>query len=193
MAAMFGGAMYASARFSCKARATATAASNDEDPFSTHRAAARASRCRLRAWRLASGRPDDGALVFPGIDGRTGTREAWKSWTRRTWAEAWKAASTGRGERTPRVYDLRHSFVSLLLAEGRAIHYVAAQACHDAQFTLSTFGHLLAEYADGDRIDAEEEIAGGAVSDAGVVWSFSCVNSSASGVLSRTLCDRTSA
>lgn len=112
----------------------------------------------LRAWRLASGRPDDGALVFPGIDERTVTREAWKSWTRRTWAEAWKAANTGRVERTPRVYDLRHSFVSLLLAEGRAIHYVAAQAGHDAQLTLSTYGHLLAEYADAGQINAESEI-----------------------------------
>jgi hypothetical protein len=49
--------------------------------------------------------------------------------------------------------------VSLLLAEGRAIHYVAAQAGHDPQLTLSTYGHLLAEYADADRIDAEEESA----------------------------------
>lgn len=97
----------------------------------------------LREWRLASGRPDDAALVFPGIDGRTVTREAWKSWTRRTWADAWKAV--GGAARTSRVYDLRHSFVSLLLAEGRAIHYVAAQAGHDAQLTLSTYGHLLAE------------------------------------------------
>jgi integrase len=135
----------------------------------------------LKAWRLASGRPDDDALVFPGIEGRTVTREAWKSWTRRAWASAWKnaadaaarAATTEPGseagvraaraagldcERVPRVYDLRHSYVSLLLAEGRAIHYVAEQAGHDPQLTLSTYGHLLAEYADGDRIDAEEEI-----------------------------------
>lgn len=111
----------------------------------------------LREWRLASGRPSDDALIFPGVDGRTVTREAWKSWTRRTWADAWRAA---RGaERTPRVYDLRHSYVSLLLAEGRTIHYVATQAGHDAQLTLSTYGHLLAEYADADRIDAEREIA----------------------------------
>lgn len=48
--------------------------------------------------------------------------------------------------------------MSLLLAEGRAIHYVATQAGHDAQLTLSTYGHLLAEYADADRIDAEQEI-----------------------------------
>lgn len=136
----------------------------------------------LKAWRLASGRPDDDALVFPGVEGRTVTREAWKSWTRRTWTSAWKyaadAAARAAGkdpgtdagaraaraagldrERVPRVYDLRHSYVSLLLAEGRAIHYVAQQAGHDPQLTLSTYGHLLAEYADGDRIDAEEEIA----------------------------------
>ena len=113
----------------------------------------------LREWRLASGRPDDDALIFPGVDGRTVTREAWKSWTRRAWAEAWKRAHPEGSERTPRVYDLRHSYVSLLLAEGRAIHYVAAQAGHDPQLTLSTYGHLLAEYTDADRIDAEEEIA----------------------------------
>jgi integrase len=113
----------------------------------------------LREWRLASGRPDDDALIFPGVDGRTVTREAWKSWTRRAWAEAWKEAHPEGSERAPRVYDLRHSYVSLLLAEGRAIHYVAAQAGHDPQLTLSTYGHLLAEYTDADRIDAEEEIA----------------------------------
>jgi integrase len=62
-------------------------------------------------------------------------------------------------ERVPRVYDLRHSYVSLLLAEGRTIHYVAAQAGHDPQLTLSTYGQLLAEYADAGTINAEAEIA----------------------------------
>ncbi|MFL5816881.1 MAG: tyrosine-type recombinase/integrase [Conexibacter sp.] len=118
----------------------------------------------LREWRLASGRPDDDTLIFPGINGRTVTREAWKSWTRRTWADAWRAAQPA-GPRTPRVYDLRHSYVSLLLAEGRTIHYVATQAGHDAQLTLSTYGHLLAEYADADRIDAEREISRARVRD----------------------------
>jgi integrase len=136
----------------------------------------------LKAWRLASGRPDDDTLVFPGIEERTVTREAWKSWTRRTWVSAWRDAADAAArtagkepgteagtraahaadlyrERVPRVYDLRHSYVSLLLAEGRAIHYVAVQAGHDPQLTLSTYGHLLAEYAEGERIDAEREIA----------------------------------
>jgi integrase len=61
-------------------------------------------------------------------------------------------------ERAARVYDLRHFYVSLLLAEGRAIHYVATQAGHDPQLTLPTYGHLLAEYVDADRINAEKEI-----------------------------------
>ena len=59
----------------------------------------------------------------------------------------------------PRPYDLRHSFASLLLAEGRTVHYVAAQLGHSPVLTLSTYGHLIAEYADGGPIDAEAEVA----------------------------------
>jgi integrase len=112
----------------------------------------------LKEWRLASGRPAHDALVFPGVGEHTVTREAWKSWTRRTWANAWDAGNPD-DTRVPRVYSLRHSFVSLLLAEGRTIHYVATQAGHDPQLTLSTYGHLLAEYAEAKRIDAEQEIS----------------------------------
>jgi integrase len=59
----------------------------------------------------------------------------------------------------PRPYDLRHSFASLLLAEGRTVHYVAAQLGHSPVLTLNTYGHVMAEYADAGRIDAEAEIA----------------------------------
>ena len=51
----------------------------------------------------------------------------------------------------PRPYDLRHSFASLLLAEGRTVHYVAAQLGDSQTLTLSTYGHLIAEYADAGR------------------------------------------
>jgi integrase len=37
-----------------------------------------------------------------------------------------------------RPYDLRHSFASLLLHEGRSVIYVARQLGHDARLTLST-------------------------------------------------------
>lgn len=48
---------------------------------------------------------------------------------------------------------------NLLLAEGRSVHYVARQLGHSPALTLSTYGHLFAEYEHADRIDAESEIA----------------------------------
>ena len=60
---------------------------------------------------------------------------------------------------SPRPYDLRHSFASLLLAEGGSIHYVARRLGHSPALTLSTYGHLFAEYEHADRIDAAAEIA----------------------------------
>lgn len=38
------------------------------------------------------------------------------------------------------------------------MHYVARQLGHSPALTLSTYGHLVAEYEDAERIDAEQEI-----------------------------------
>ena len=57
-----------------------------------------------------------------------------------------------------RPYDLRHSFASLLLAEGRTVHYVAKQLGHSALMTLNTYGHVIDELDEAPRIDAEAEI-----------------------------------
>jgi hypothetical protein len=38
------------------------------------------------------------------------------------------------------------------------VHYVAGQFGHGAEQTLRTYGHVIAEYEDGLRIDAEMEI-----------------------------------
>jgi hypothetical protein len=59
----------------------------------------------------------------------------------------------------PRPYDLRHSFASLLLAEGRQPLYVARQMGHSLAVLLSTYAHLIDEYSEGEPIDAEAEIA----------------------------------
>ncbi len=61
----------------------------------------------------------------------------------------------------PAVVHRRHGFflAGARLAEGRTIHYVAAQLGHSPALTLSTYGHVLAEFAEADRIDAEAEIA----------------------------------
>jgi integrase len=122
----------------------------------------------LKAWRaLTGGRGRQ--LVFPitGGDPVTGalTRDAWNDWRSHIWIPT-------RGQVVdfnPRPYDLRHSFASLLLAEGRTVHYVAEQLGHDASQTLSTYGHLIAEYADSHNIDAETEIR--TARDSAQAWS----------------------
>lgn len=58
----------------------------------------------------------------------------------------------------PLPYDMRHSFASLLLAEGRTVHYVAAQLGHSPTLTLTVYGHLFSEFEGAARIDAEAEI-----------------------------------
>lgn len=104
---------------------------------------------------MASGRPNDDALVFPALDGRAWTKDDWDVFRANGWKTACKRAQLVPA---PRPYDLRHSFASLLLAEGRTVHYVAAQLGHSPVLTLSTYGHLIAEYAEAAQIDAEREI-----------------------------------
>lgn len=126
----------------------------------------------LREWRMRCGRPDDEALVFPSPEGRPWTQEAYKSWVRKGFDRAAAAAGIGRrpqekppnGRRrtkrrsTARPYDLRHSFASLLLHEGRSVIYVARQLGHGAQLTLSTYGHVIDELEDAPHQDAETTI-----------------------------------
>jgi len=64
------------------------------------------------------------------------------------------AAGLARG----RPYDLRHSFASLLLHEGRDVIYVARQLGHGAELTLRTYGHVIEELEDSPQLPAEEAI-----------------------------------
>lgn len=54
-----------------------------------------------------------------------------------------------------RPYNLRHSFASLLLHEGRSVIYVARQLGHDARLTLTRYGHVIEELDDTPLIEAE--------------------------------------
>lgn len=118
----------------------------------------------LAELRLAAGRPTDDVLVLAPTgepaadahpDAEAWTKTDWQVWRARRWDKACRLAGMPR---SPRPYDLRHSFASLLLAEGRSVHYVARRLGHAPALTLSTYGHLFAEYEDADRIDAEREI-----------------------------------
>src|SRR5204863_3022387 len=80
--------------------------------------------------------------------------EDWRNWRHRAWARATQAV----GLAGVRPYDLRHSFASLLLHEGRSVMYVARQLGHDGQMTLSTYGHVIDELDDSPQIAAEDAI-----------------------------------
>ena len=55
-------------------------------------------------------------------------------------------------------YDLRHSFVSLLIAEGRSILEVARQAGHSPTMTLNVYGHVFDEFDPTERMPAAHRI-----------------------------------
>ena len=107
----------------------------------------------LREWRLASGRPHGSALVFPRRDGEPWRSTDYRNWRRRVFGPAAEVA----GQPKLRPYDLRHSFVSLLIAEGDSIVEIACQAGHSPMMSLNVYGHALEEFS-GKRVDAGEAI-----------------------------------
>lgn len=109
----------------------------------------------LRSWRMAAGRPGDSELVFPSKEGQPWTQAAYQSWRRRAFNRATQAAGLAHA----RPYDLRHSFASLLLHEGRSVIYVARQLGHDPRLTLTRYGHVIDELEDRPPIEAEAAIA----------------------------------
>jgi integrase len=108
----------------------------------------------LQAWRVSSGPLVDSALVFPGPEWRLWTKTDWDNWRRR----AFDRACTAIALYDARPYDLRHSFASLLLHEGRSVMYVARQLGHAAALTLNTYGHVIDELDDSPQIPAEDAI-----------------------------------
>jgi len=108
----------------------------------------------LAEWRLRCGRPDDDELIFPGHDGGPWSLSAYQNWRRRFFDRA--AAACGIEGARP--YDLRHSFVSLLIHEGRNVVDVARQAGHAPTMALNTYAHVFEEFDPAERISAEERI-----------------------------------
>jgi len=104
----------------------------------------------LAQWRMRCGRPDDKAFLFPARDGAPWSDDDWRNFRKRIFQPAARALGL---ERT-RPYDLRHSFVSLLIAEGRSIVEVARQAGHAPSMSLDTYGHVFEEFS-GERQSAE--------------------------------------
>jgi integrase len=111
-------------------------------------------RSDLKALRMRRGRPDDEELIFPRPDGEPWRDTDWRNWRRRVFQPGAEAA----GLEAIRPYDLRHSFVSLLIAERRSIVDVARQAGHSPSMALNTYGHVFDELEDAEPASAEELI-----------------------------------
>jgi integrase len=110
----------------------------------------------LRAWREASGCPDDTALVFPTNAGNLWTDDDWRNWRKRVYAPAVGAI----GLAGSRPYDLRHSFASLLIQAGASVVEVARQMGNAPSVTLDTYGHVLEDRYPGVTVTPTEAIEG---------------------------------
>lgn len=110
----------------------------------------------LREYRLAAGRPAPTALIVARKGGQPWDKTDWQMWRADRWISACKVAGL---DPVPRPYDLRHSFASLLLAEGRQPLSVTRQLGHSVNVLLSTYAHLIDEDEERQNIDAEAEIA----------------------------------
>jgi integrase len=108
----------------------------------------------LAEWRLRVGRPGEEALVFPDSRGEPWTRTTYQNWRRRIYIPAAEEV----GIQSARPYDLRHSFVSLLIAEGQNVVDIARQAGHSPTMALNTYAHVFEEFDPAERMSAADRI-----------------------------------
>lgn len=111
----------------------------------------------LAEWRLKSGRPSSRDLVFPGHDGGVMDGEAWDRWRERVFQPACEKAGLPVDTR-PR--DLRGSFASLLVWEGRTIVEVASQLGHSPQQCMNSYLGVFADFDPDKRMSANDAIRG---------------------------------
>lgn len=107
----------------------------------------------LNRWRLRSGRPVPTALVVPTASGPW-ERHDWRNWRQRAFKDAASVAGLPVDVR-PR--DLRGSFVSLLVHEGRSILEVASILGHSPQICLRDYAQAFAE-TPAVRLSAEQSL-----------------------------------
>jgi hypothetical protein len=98
-----------------------------------------------------------GEYVAPGPEALIFTSAAGTPLYRGTfWPSVWKPAVRAAGLDGLRVHDLRHTYVSLMVAAGANPKEVSTWAGHSSvSFTLDRYGHLYDEHGDdvADRLD----------------------------------------
>jgi integrase len=115
----------------------------------------------LREHKLASAHSNPADPVFATL---TGAPMHYRNVSRRGFAAAvTKAGLDRQGQPRLRFHDLRHTFASLLVAEGLNVVYVSRQLGHASpSFTLNTYSHLFDRAEHARRASAALEAAFGA-------------------------------
>ncbi|MGZ4288677.1 MAG: tyrosine-type recombinase/integrase [Solirubrobacteraceae bacterium] len=93
-------------------------------------------------------------LVFPKPNGEPWLDHDFRNWRKRVFRPAAEAC----GFVALRPYDLRHSYASLLIHEGRPLMEIANQLGHSVETLLRHYAHLIAEMAGQPPIRAEQAI-----------------------------------
>lgn len=91
---------------------------------------------------------------MPRFDGKALLETDWRNWRRRIY----RPAALRAGLPTTRPYDLRHSFVSLLIWEGRSVAEVAEQAGHSVETCSRDYVHVFKDYDAARRVTAAHQI-----------------------------------
>lgn len=108
----------------------------------------------LEDWRSICSPPTPHAFLFSRPDGSPWRDDDWRNWRRRIYQPAARAV----GLPDSRPYDLRSSFVSLLIFEGQTVVEVARQAGHAPETCLRHYARVFADYDPARRVSAEEQI-----------------------------------
>jgi integrase len=110
----------------------------------------------LAAWRRTTESRLDQELVFPhSAHGGLWLAEQYRTWRRRIYVPS----AQNVGLPTPRPYDLRHTWASLLIAEKRlSIAEVAEQLGDKTSTVLDVYTHTLRDWRHRKSINIEREI-----------------------------------
>jgi integrase len=109
----------------------------------------------LAELRILRGQPGPETLVFPNSSGKPWRDHDWRNWRKRVYKPAAMAIRLG----SARPYDLRHSFASLMIHEGRLSPVeIAEQLGHSPATCLSNYAHVIAELKGAEKIPAVEQI-----------------------------------
>lgn len=109
----------------------------------------------LAEYRMRCGRPGNNDLLFERV-GRPWREYDVRNWRRRTY----RPAAIAAGISSPRPYDLRHSFASLMLQEGRlGPAELADQLGHGLDMLFRTYAHVIREVRGQAGVPADELIA----------------------------------